>query len=139
MPRRKKITKNQTLNEQIAEIIAGLIYMSEVDAKIIPFSGRQTDSVTAESLLQQIGRTSDIRIEEKDFNEFFAPLVKIQKWYGEDERKMTENFIRLKELLKENLINKKVFRLGKIEIDIYVVGLDGENFLRGIQTKAVET
>jgi hypothetical protein len=138
MVRKKKNTKNPTLTESIAETVAGLSYSSETDAEIIPFVGQQTDFATAEELLRQIGKT-DIKIEEKSFDEFFAPLVKIQKWFGEEERKMTEKYVRLKELLQENLIEKKVFRIGKIEIDIFVVGLDKENILRGIQTKAVET
>lgn len=131
--------KDQDLNKLISEAVAGLTYMSETDAEILPFAGQKTDSVTKENLLHQIGKSNDLKIEEKDFSEFFEPLLKIQKWFGEDERKMTENFAKLKDLLQHNLIQKKVFRIGKKEIDIYVVGLDAENILRGIQTKAVET
>ena len=141
--KRKKIkeilTTSKDLPQLIAEAVEGLTYMSETDAEIIAFSGQITDSLTSETLLQQLGKPDDIKIEEKDFTEFFAPLIKIQDWFGEDERKMTEKFATLKQLLQQNLIGKKVFRLGKIEIDIFVVGLDKDNILRGIQTKAVET
>lgn len=139
MPKIKKNKKLQNLNEQISETIEGLNYISETDAPIKVFVGQKTDFVSAENLLLQIGRKKDIRIEEKDFTEFFAPLVKNQDWFGEDERKMTEKFIRLKNLLQQNLISKKVFQLGKIEIDIFVIGLDKDNILRGVQTKAIET
>ncbi len=40
---------------------------------------------------------------------------------------------------EKNLRNLKVFKVGKIQLDIYVVGLDAENRLLGIKTKAVET
>ena len=33
----------------------------------------------------------------------------------------------------------KVFKVGQIELDIYVVGLDSQGVLTGITTKAVET
>ncbi|MCA1623686.1 MAG: nuclease A inhibitor family protein [Acidobacteria bacterium] len=33
----------------------------------------------------------------------------------------------------------KVFKIGKIELDVYAVGLNAENRLMGIKTKAVET
>jgi hypothetical protein len=145
MPRKKKLKKNkekseeaETLSQQLAEAVNGLIYMSETDAEITVFEGQRTDSVTRENFLAQIGK-SDLKVEEKDFNDFFRPLTEIQDWYGEDERRMTEKFNELKILLQQNLIDKKVFRLGKKEIDIYVVGLDGQNILRGVQTKAVET
>lgn len=140
--RKKKDALNEQanpLNEQIAETVAGLVYTSESDAPINAFAGQQADSVTAETLLLQLGKSNDLKVEVNDFNDFFAPLIKIQKWFGEDERKMTEKFVQLKELLKTNLIQKKVFRFGKKEIDIFVVGLDSGNILRGIKTKATET
>ena len=140
--KRKKIKENlpivKDLNQQIAETVAGLTYLSETDAEIAVFVGLKADTITAENLLTQIGN-ADHKVEEKDFDEFFEPLIKTQNWFGEDERKMTEKFVVLKDLLQQNLINKKVFRIGKIDIDIYVVGLDKDNILRGIQTKAVET
>lgn len=139
MSEMKKKLQLQNLSEQIAEIVAGLTYTSETDAEIIPFEGQEIEDLTKASFLLQINKTNDIKIEEKSFNQFFAPLTKFQDWFGEEERKTTEKFIRLKELLQQNLIQKKVFRIGKKEIDVYVVGLDKDNFVCGIQTKAVET
>jgi C4-type Zn-finger protein len=146
MPNRKKQKKNESklaetkdLSQQIVEALAGLTYMSETDAEITPFVGQQTEYVTVENLLLQTGKTKDMKVEVKEFDEFFSRLIKIQDWFSEDERKMTEKFIKLKKILQQNLINKKVFRLGKKEIDIFVVGLDKDNILRGIQTRAVET
>lgn len=140
--KRKKMEENlpevNDLNQQITESVAGLTYMSETDAELVAFAGQKADVVSVENLLIQIGR-KNCKVEEKGFNEFFEPLIKIQKWFGKEERKMTEKFSILKDLLKQNLIQKKVFRVGKKEIDIFVVGLDKDNFLRGIQTKAVET
>lgn len=140
--KRKKMEENlpevNDLNQQITESVAGLTYMSETDAELVAFAGQKADVVSVENLLLQIGR-KDCKVEEKGFYEFFEPLIKIQKWFGEEERKMTEKFVALKELLQQNLIGKKVFKIGKIEIDIFVVGLDKDNVLRGIQTKAVET
>lgn len=150
MPRRKKLKKVKEkivvieekakgFNEMITQIVSGLVFMSETDAEIFPFTGTKTDAVTKETLLAQLNKETTTNIEERDFNEFFEPLIKFKDWFKAEERKMTEKFIELKDLLQQNLINKKVFRLGKKEIDIFVVGLDRENILRGIQTKAVET
>ena len=142
MSKRKKnkkvVIEIKDLNQQITETVRGLLYTSETDAELTPFAGLRADAVNAENLLTQIGKTGG-KVEEKGFNEFFEPLIKIQDWFGDDERKMTEKFAELKKLLQQNLVEKKVFRVGKKEIDIYVVGLDSENILRGVQTKAVET
>lgn len=127
------------LNQKITEIATELIYMSETDADILAFSGKKTDVVNKETLLNQLKKDLNLRVEEKSFDDFFEPLIEIQDWFGEDERKMSENFGKLKDLLQQNLISKKVFKIGKKDIDIYVLGLDAEDILRGIQTKAVET
>ncbi len=46
---------------------------------------------------------------------------------------------RTEELLENNLKGLKVFKIGKIQLDVYVVGIDAEGKLTGIKTNAVET
>ncbi len=41
----------------------------------------------------------------------------------------------LREVLQDNLRELKVFKVGKVELDIYVVGLDENDVLLGIQTR----
>ncbi len=48
-------------------------------------------------------------------------------------------FKRLKQLLIENLNELHVYRVGRVAIDIFVVGRDREGNLAGIKTKAIET
>ncbi len=131
--------KKSDLATQIKEITGGLFYMSETDAEILPFSGKKAQTVSSAELLNQIERKKDSHVEEKDFTEFFARLTEIQDWFGEEEKAAAQKFEALKSLLQNNLRDLKVFKIGEIQIDIYVVGLDAENALTGIQTKAVET
>jgi Nuclease A inhibitor-like protein len=144
--RRKKINisadaeqPNTNLTEQIKSVAAGLWYMSETDAEILPFTGSKSDVVTKENLLNQISKPSDSPVEERDFNEFFARLTEIKDWFGDEEKATAARFAVLKDLLKKSLKDLKVFKIGKIQIDIYAVGLDANSNLAGIQTKAVET
>ncbi len=144
--RRKKMkisadtqTLNNELTEQIKNATAGLWYMSETDAEILPFAGKKTDAVTKENLLTQIGKPSDSAVEERDFNDFFTRLTEIKDWFGDEEKATAVKFAALKDLLEKNLKDLKVFKIEKIQIDIYIVGLDTIGNLIGIQTKAVET
>ena len=66
-------------------------------------------------------------------------MTEIQNWFGNEEKKSAQKFSELKELLEESLKDLKVFRIGEIELNIYVVGIDSENTLMGIKTKSVET
>jgi hypothetical protein len=124
---------------RLKEKTKGLIYISETDADIQPFIGETTERVSADSLLSQIGAESDGRIEEREFTDFFGRLTTMQDWFDDERREMTEQFTELEKLLTENLKDLKVFKVGEIEIDIYVVGLDKENRLAGVRTQAVET
>jgi Nuclease A inhibitor-like protein len=147
MPRKRKkkiISEAQEkpkadLSEQIKTAAAGLWYMSETDAEIFPFTGSKADAVTKEVLLGQIGKAADSPVEERDFADFFTRFTEIKDWFGDEEKATAAKFAALKDLLEKNLKDIKVFKVGHIQLDIYVVGLDTQSNLAGIQTKAVET
>jgi len=127
------------LAEQIKKATEGLFYISETDAEILPFRGNPAEAVTKEEVLSQIKGAANLTVEERDFTGFFARLTEMQEWFGDEEKETAQKFKRLKDLLEKNLKNLKVFKVGKIQLDIYVVGLDAENNLSGIKMKAVET
>lgn len=147
MRKRKKRMKNSEDNKrektdfaaQIKRITNDLYYISETDAEVAPFAGKEAEDVNAETILNQIEKPLDSPVEEKEFAAFFARLTETQDWFGDEEKATTRKFIDLKNLLEQNLKDLKVFKIGKVQLDIYVVGLDAENKLTGIQTKAVET
>ncbi len=132
-------SKENNLAEQIKKAAEGLYYISETDAEILSFAGEQAEAVTKEEVLRQTKSATDPPVEERDFAGFFGRFTEIQDWFGDEEKETAQKFVRLKELLEKNLRNLKVFKIGKIQLDVYVVGLDAENKLIGIKTKAVET
>lgn len=134
-----KKTPEDLLFDEINKAAEGLIYISETDAEILPFSGKKAAEVSAEEIMRQTESSPDSNIEERDFEEFFGRLIKIQDWFGEEETINAGKFAALKDLLERNLRDLKVFKIGSIELNVYVVGLDSENVLKGFKTKAVET
>jgi hypothetical protein len=142
MSKRKKIKEKSTtenLPDQIKKLVRGLYYTSETDAEILPFIGEKADSVTEEEIAAQTGSKTGQAIEERSFDDFFSRLTEMQDWFGEEEKQTAQKFSELKELLQKELKDLKVFKIGAIELDIYVVGLDAQGILCGIKTKAVET
>lgn len=134
----KKNTQNDLL-KKITEISEGLYYISETDAEILPFSGNIAENVSKEEILKQTKSANDINVEERDFDEVFERLTRISDWFGDREKEIAERYAALRDLLKNNLKDLRIYKLGRIQIDIYFVGLDSENRLVGIQTKAIET
>ncbi len=131
--------QQSNLIKQIKNYAADLYYISETDAEILPFVGEQAESVNNEVILRQTKNDPDSPIEEKIFTEFFERLTKIQEWFGDEEKETAEKYLSLRTLLEENLSDLKVFKIGKTQLNIYVVGLSTENKLLGVKTKAIET
>jgi hypothetical protein len=90
-------------------------------------------------ILQQTRRKSDLPVEEVSFDVFFGRLTAVNDWYGVKEKAMAEKFLGLQKLLEENLRQLKVFKIGKISVDYFAVGIDKNECLVGVTTKAVET
>src|SRR5437762_759354 len=124
--RRKKMsdskeakTSETDITRQIKKAAEGLWYISETDAEIFPFTGSKADSVTKENLLEQIGRSADTPVEERDFNQMFERFIKIEDWFGDEEKATATKFAALKSLLEKNLKDLKVFKVGQINLDVY--------------------
>ena len=142
MPKRmRKIVERKAndLAERVKKLLENLYYISETDAPVSPFVGEKAEAVTKEELLRQTNNAADTPVEERNFAEIFARLTKIQDWYGDEETETAGKFGKLKEFLEQNLKDLKVFKVGRIQLKIYFVGLDSEGNLAGVQTESVET
>ena len=125
--------KAENLLAEIEKSTAGLTYISETDAPIEPYSAGKADAVKVEHI------TTTAPHQEMSASDFFARLTLDRDWYGAKEKATAQRFADLQKLLEENLRDLKVFKVGRVQIDIYVVGLDADGNLNGIKTKAVET
>jgi hypothetical protein len=136
---KKNDASENIFSEQIKRLAGGLFYISETDAEIVPFEGAKADAVTAEEIFRQTGQPANTPVEERNFEEIFLRFTKIQDWFGEEETETARKFLELKNFLEQNLRDLKVFKVGRIQLKVYFVGLDSQSVLKGIQTEAVET
>jgi hypothetical protein len=139
--RRKNKAKPAADNliERIRKAARGLYYQSETDAEIFPFRSKKAETISKEILLMQIGKENNSAVQERNFEDFFSRLTKIEDWFGDEEKQTAQKFSELQKLLQTELKDLKVFKVGEIEKDVYVVGLDAQGVLSGIKTRAVET
>jgi hypothetical protein len=136
---KKNDESENIFSEQVKRLAGGLFYISETDAEIAPFEGTRAEAVSKEEILRQTGGGPETPVEERNFEEMFSRFTTIQDWFGDEETQTARKFLELKNFLEQNLRELKVFKLGRIQLKIYFVGLDSENNLKGIQTEAVET
>lgn len=127
------------MKKTIDKLTKDLVYISETDAPIIPFTLEKAATVTAAEVLRQTGNEPGETVDMIDPDTFFDRLTTIREWYGPREKRIAGRFEALKVELEEELADLKVFKIGKIRIEIYVVGLDKKGRLAGVKTNAVET
>lgn len=126
-----------TFFDRLRTACVGWFYMSETDAALEPFLAEKIDSVTKETVLVATGNSENASMEQGDLDVFFSHL-----WLAgnaEPKRSPAVPVKNLRQLLEDNLTDLSVYRLGRIRIDIYVVGLDDHGNLVGVKTRAVET
>jgi hypothetical protein len=125
----------------LAEAAEGLTYQSEADFPVEPFvlPGSPGEPVTAEGFLRAIGQAPGTAVRTQSLERFFEPVTQEEPWHRETERQMTERFKRLEAVLRENLTDLKVFKIGKTRSQVYVVGRTPSGELAGVKTTVVET
>ncbi len=135
--------ENNNISSALSELLAtacdGLIYISEMDADVTPFQGSAAEKITVKTILQQAKLPDDLPVSELSLDAFFGRLTEIRDWYGDVEKLRAKKFSELQKLLGENLSDPNVFRVGRVQVDIFAVGIDRDGRLAGVTTKAVET
>ncbi len=134
----KEHENSKHLFHEIEGACKGLIYLSETDAPVKAFACMKPVP-DRENFLQQLGVAEDQSVEESSFADLFARLTSIREWYGDAETERAKKFLELQKLLEENLSDLKVFRVGSIRLEIFVMGVDKQGCLMGVRTTAVET
>jgi Nuclease A inhibitor-like protein len=131
---------DSTLIDSFKEAVDGLYYMSETDC---PFEvllwPQEQFAATPEKLRETLGKPQDSPVEERSLEAFLGRLAQEQDWQNEAERAIAQRFKTLLELITQNLTDTKVYRIGEIQIDIYIVGRATSGNWIVVMTQAVET
>jgi hypothetical protein len=124
----------------LGEAIDGLLYMSESDEPFEVVHWEAGDrGLDERKILELSGHQLDAPIKTLSLDSFFATLTEEQDWYGENEKKDLRRYRNLHDLIKLHLSDAKVFHVGVIKVDIYIVGRTREGDWAGVKTKSVET
>lgn len=146
-PEKKNPEKNPEKNQSdllsdLKLASEGLLYISETDAPFEPFvwkTDKPLTEINAQDLLKFAGQKTDAKVSEKKLEDFFRQPTEMQDWFGDEEKAQVEKYLKLKQLLTTKLKGAKVFKVGEVQIDVYIVGIEAEENLAGVKTKAVET
>jgi hypothetical protein len=123
---------DQQLVNLLSEAVDGLLYMSESDHPFSVFLWHLPEPLTLQSVLAQAKLNKNISASMMPWEQFIEPLVN-------PAQATAERYKRIKALLTEHLESLQVFRLGKVEVNIYIVGKTVNGSQVGLLTKSIET
>ncbi len=136
---KKNLSKEKNLPpivQELEKLCRSLRYPSEVDSPISPFFNV---GEFPETRLADQRTASEATVETADIDEFFGRVTCERNWHNTEDKKRVDRFRKLEAFMKSNLREISLYRIGRIRIDIYVVGIDAEGNTVGIQTNTVET
>lgn len=126
------------LVEELREATRGLLFMSESDYPFEVFEWGRAEP-TREWLRVQAGAGSSTTVETRDAREFFRASASEAEWKGEEELAVARRFQSLLRLLETSLADLKVYRVGAVDIKVYVAGRAPSGNFLGVSTRVVET
>lgn len=130
---------DEQLIAELEPLIAGLLFMSEADYPLQTIFWKQDVEVTDEYLRGQAGAGADAPVKTEDVDKFFRAAVSEPDWKGTAELALARRYQAVVNWLKANLSKPKVYRVGEIDIKVYILGRSpGGNWL-GISTRVIET
>lgn len=143
----KKSKKNSSVKKSsspepidaISDACEGLVYISETDAPLVPFSFIADDDEIKTAIAKHFAINDPTPTETISFDSFFASLIAVRPGQDEKRRLIADRFEKLKRLMTRSLTDLVVIRSGEIRIDIYVAGRTGDGSVAGFKTRSVET
>jgi hypothetical protein len=134
------------LLKYFGELTKELWVMSETDAPLTPFFWEIKEEITPELVIKHSEKPENecSPVEKVDFKVFFEKYIQKEDWYGEEELTIVTKFENLAKGLSEKLSDLVVYRVGKINIDVFVLGKvvnDKKEIIAyaGVKTFVVET
>jgi hypothetical protein len=119
----------------------GLLFMSETDAPFTPVDAPGTPFATLDdaAVRSLAGHPAEDPVETRGVDEFFRNAVTDQPWHTPPEAANVKRYRALVALLHATLPDAKVYRVGKISIDVLILGTGPGGGALGLATRVVET
>ena len=117
---------------------AGLFYMSESDYPFETVCFGISENIGTELLRELAGRGADARVKVMNLEEFLrdAATVELPRGGGPARPASFQDIVRT---LRQHLSDIRVYRVGEINIQVFILGKSGSGSWLGLSTRIVET
>ena len=109
--------------EQLKTASAGLLFMSESDYPFDVIYWEGLTDLTHDFLCRLTGESDDCQVEEMEVEDFLRE----------------EKYRNIVQVLSKNLSERKAYKVGRINMPVYVVGRSKRGNWLGVSTRVVQT
>ncbi len=124
--------------DRLRQTTVDLLWSSESDYPFEVITWERGIEMTPTALFEEL-KQSDLPVEMITLTDFFAPALTVEDWYEAEELAQVDRYQELLHAIESNLIDVQVFRVGEIEIAVYIVGKTPDGDVIGLKTYAIET
>lgn len=130
---------DEQLMEELKKLTEGLLFMSESDYpfELVKLEGNAEPGT--EAFREMAGAAADSTVESRSVDEFFRAATSEPEWKKGQELELARRYQSLVRMLKENLTELRAYRIGKINMPVFIVGKSAEGNWLGLSTRVVET
>lgn len=126
-----------TITETLTQASQGLLMPSESEYPFEVFIWAGAELIS-EKILELTHYPPATSIEEVELDYFFRNVINQKDWHDKIQKENVAKFQNLVQVIKDNLAEIRVYRIGTIEVNVYIVGKTNDG-LAGLATKVIET
>jgi hypothetical protein len=130
---------NNDLVQQFKTATDGLLFMSESDYPFEIHEWGNLPQVNPEYIKRAAGLPPDTSVEETTVENFFRPAVQSYDGQSETARSTSERYRQLVQLIHNNLTDVTVYKLGTINMPVFIAGKTTSGNWMALSTRVVET
>jgi Nuclease A inhibitor-like protein len=124
--------------DRLTQATTDLLWSSESDCPWEIVTWAQGTEITPITLFGDLD-VAELAIESMLLADLFAPVITVEDWYEEAELAIVDRYKALLATIEANLSAVQVFRIGEIEVAIYIVGKTPTGDIIGLKTHSIET
>lgn len=126
----------QKTQMKLEHAAGGLLMMSESDYPFTYFTA-EAGRIDEDLILGLAQKPAGTLIEKVTVDHLLRNMA--NPLSGSVDRKTAEKFMNLSEVLKQELTDLVVYRVGEIQIEVFITGLTAEGKVAGMRTILIET
>ncbi|NEO56119.1 MAG: nuclease [Okeania sp. SIO3B5] len=132
---------NLEIFEQLDELVKDLLWMSESDYpfEVFIWEFGEGISLNNEVVLKITKHSLETTVKVIEFEVFFRLVITAKDWHNAQESKVVRKYQKLVSMMKQYLSDLKVYKVGEVRKDVYIVGKTNTGDYVGLATVSIET